>query len=67
MKTEIKCKMKGGALIHFDGNCYTNENITDDIAIAILHKFPTAEKYFNVLPKIDKKPKRKPLHKKEED
>lgn len=45
------CELKKNALLYFEGNHYSNYNITDKVAVAILEASPANEKQFKLYPK----------------
>lgn len=49
MRTEIKSRLKRGVLIHYNGEMYTNANLTDEVAIAYVRDFPQNEKFFEAV------------------
>ena len=58
MKDKCTSLLLNGVVIPHNGNYYSNANLTDDIARAYLHAFPTRAELFDVLPpEREKKPK----------
>lgn len=50
MQIERKAKMVCGVVLQWQGNHYTNANITDDVARAFLAQFPERKDWFEILP-----------------
>ena len=45
-----QARLVKGVVVFFDGNHYTNANLTDDVARAFLEKFPMRKDWFEILP-----------------
>lgn len=45
-----QARLVKGVVVFFEGNHYTNANLTDDVARAFLEKFPQRKDWFEVLP-----------------
>ena len=47
---DTKARLVKGVVLQYEGNHYTNANLTDDVARAFLVKFPMRKDWFEVLP-----------------
>lgn len=47
---DTKARLVKGVVLQFNGNHYTNANLTDDVARAFLVKFPMRKDWFEALP-----------------
>lgn len=47
---DTKARLVRGVVIQYEGNHYTNANLTDDVARAFLTKFPMRKDWFEALP-----------------
>ena len=51
LRSEVQHKLKNGVVITWENNPYTNANLTDEVAVAFLKRFPMASNLFAYIPK----------------